>query len=71
MGNDEQTLTIVNMIGPTTAIAQTLLPPYVLERLEGFFIEGGKLVKPDGMTAINTTRFSRCIMGVGEWKRAI
>ena len=40
-----------------------------LEHLEGFMLEGGKLVKPYGMTAINLTRFDGRITGIGEWRR--
>ena len=62
--------TLLESLGPTTALAPLTARDTVLERLEGFINDHGKLIKPAGLTAINTTRFDRRIVGIAEWRRA-
>ena len=55
--------------GIQTDISDELVQPQRFIELEGFAIQGGKLVKPNGMKVINPLRLSSRIVGISEWRK--
>lgn len=54
-----------------TDLSPDITPWGTMRELEGFLLDGGRLVKPEGLTPINTTRFAGRITAIGEWKRQV
>lgn len=61
--------TLTTEKGIQTDVSDELVPMQRFIELEGFIIQGGKLVKPNGLKVINPLRLSSRIVGISEWRK--